>query len=63
MMKGLGYSLDVEVMDGRPGCGHGLEVVITRMCLDNLMSKNEMLLHLRRVNIEQGGAGQRIGTE
>ena len=30
-------------MNGRPGYGHGLEVVITRMCLNNLMSKDEIL--------------------
>ena len=42
MMKGPRCSLDVEVTDGRPGCGHGLEVVITRMCLNDLMSKDEI---------------------
>ena len=32
----------MEIMDGRPGCGHGLEVVITRTCLDDPISKDEI---------------------
>ena len=32
----------MEVTDGRPRRGHGLKVVIMRICLDDLMSKDEI---------------------
>lgn len=38
MIKRLGYS-SVEITDERSGCSYDVEVVITQMCLDDLMFK------------------------
>ena len=32
-------------VDERPGCGHDVEVVMTLMCLDDLMSKMRFVGH------------------
>ena len=47
MMRRPGCS-SLEVMDGRPGCGHDIKVVITRISLNNLIFKMRFVSHMPR---------------
>ena len=39
----------VKITDDRPGCGHDVEVVMMRMCLDDLLSKMRFVGHEPRL--------------
>ena len=47
MMRRPGYS-NIEIMDKRAGCGHDMEVIIIRICFDNLISKMRFVKHVPR---------------
>lgn len=47
MMRKLRCS-NVEVKDGRPGCCHDIEIVMTWMCLNNLIFKIKFVGHMLR---------------
>ena len=63
MIKGPRCSPDVEITDGRPECGHGLEVVITRMCLNDLMSKDEICRSWASLSFLDANSVERIAID